>query len=172
MISTPISRRLIWFLLAAGSFALVVGSLLLTAWQDLHPCHLCIFQRLLYMVLALLFLAAGVLAPRPVSRVIGFLSLPLAAGGFATAAYQSWLQMQPPGSVSCVGSEPSLIERLVEWLGQMQPELFLATGFCDEAELTILQLTLANWSLLGFAACLGLAFHAWRQPKERLIFKD
>lgn len=165
-----LSPRQLWLMLAAMAAGLSVGSLVLPVWLDLHPCHLCIFQRLLALLLAGVALGAGLLAPRRAARRAGFLSLPLAAAGIAVAAYQSWLQMQPPGGISCVGGEPGLIERLVEWLGQLVPELFLATGFCEEAELTILGLSLANWSLLGFAVCLALAVLAWRQPSERRLF--
>jgi disulfide bond formation protein DsbB len=56
-----------------------------------------------------------------------------------------------------MAGEPSQIERLVEWLGQLQPELFLATGFCEEAELSILGLSLANWALVSFSAFLVAA---------------
>jgi len=166
---TPLQR---WLLFAAISAGLTIASLVLTGWLDLHPCHLCIFQRLLYLLLAGVGLAAGLLLPRPVAHWVGFLALPLASGGLAVAAYQSWLQMQPPGSISCVGGEPGLIEHLVEWLGQLQPELFLATGFCEEVELTILKLSLANWSVLGFAVCLVLGYWAWRPIPERRIFKS
>lgn len=165
------SPRTLWLILAGGCTSLVVASLVLTAWQNLHPCHLCIFQRLLYMLLAGIGLAAGLLQPRPVGRWVGFFSLPLAAWGLGVAGYQSWLQMQPPGSISCVGGNPSLIERWVEWLGGISPELFLATGFCEEAEMTILGLSLAQWSVLGFAACLILAYRAWRPARERRIFR-
>jgi len=166
------SPRFLWLLLAAGSAGLVIASLVLTVWQNLHPCHLCMFQRLLYLLLAGIGLAAGLLLPRPPARWIGFFALPLAAGGLAVAAYQSWLQAQPPGSVSCVGGELSLIESLVEWLGGLLPELFLATGFCEEVEMTILKLSLANWSVLGFAVCLALAYRAWRPLRERRLFSS
>jgi disulfide bond formation protein DsbB len=89
--------------------------------------------------------------------VAGILVALAAAGGVPTAAYQSWLQAQPPGSVSCVGCQPGHIERLVEWLGQEVPALFLATGFCEEEELAVLGLSLANWALVCFAATLALA---------------
>jgi disulfide bond formation protein DsbB len=78
--------------------------------------------------------------------------------------------MQPPGSISCMAGEPSQIERLVEWLGQLQPELFLATGFCEEAELSILGLSLANWALVSFSAFLvaaGWALFRARQVIDR-----
>ena len=91
------------------------------------------------------------------SLVAGILVALAAAGGAATAAYQSWLQAQPPGSISCVGGQPGGIERLVEWLGQQVPALFLATGFCEEEELVILGLSLAHWALVCFVAVLALA---------------
>ncbi len=159
--------RTLWLLLALAAAVLVAASLILTAWLDLHPCHLCIFQRLLFITLAALgllvyFLRGGW------QRLAGGLTLPLAALGIGVASYQSWLQAQPSGSISCVGGEPGLIERLVEWLGQQSPELFLATGFCEEAELGILGLSLANWALLSFAAFFLVALWALlNQPASR-----
>jgi disulfide bond formation protein DsbB len=171
MQQTLLTPRQLWLSLAALSAGLAGASLVLTLWLDLQPCHLCIFQRLLYLLLAGIGLAAGLL-PRRAARWVGFLALPLAAAGLAVAAYQSWLQAQPPGSISCVGGEPGLIEGLVESLGQLQPELFLATGFCEQVDLTILKLSLANWSVLGFAACLALGYLAWRPIRERRLFRS
>jgi disulfide bond formation protein DsbB len=66
----PTPRQL-WFLLAAGCLGLVLGGLALTAWLHLYPCHLCIFQRLLFMGLAVFGLLAGPLGCRPAARVAG-----------------------------------------------------------------------------------------------------
>ncbi len=160
-----------WLVLAAFCAAIAGTSLVLTAWLNLHPCHLCIFQRLLYMLLAGAGLAAGLLSPRQEARWVGAAGMALAATGLMVALYQSWLQLQPPGSVSCMGSDPGLIERLVEWLARLQPELFLATGFCEQAEWTLLKLSLANWSVLCFSFCLVLGYRAWRTPPVRRIFR-
>ncbi|MGQ9686663.1 MAG: disulfide bond formation protein B [Thiobacillaceae bacterium] len=151
--------RLLWRLTALAAAGLVVASLVLTAWLDLHPCHLCIFQRLLFMKIAALALVAGFL-PGRWRELAGALTLPLSGLGVGVAGYQSWLQAQPPGSISCVGGEAGLIERLVEWLGQRLPELFLATGFCEETELVLLGLSLTNWALVSFAAFLFIALWA------------
>ncbi len=172
MQDTFFTPRRLWALLAIFCAGLFVASLVLTELYDLQPCHLCIFQRLLYLLLALVGLAAWAVTARTSGRLTGLLALPLAAGGLAVAAYQSWLQWQPPGSIGCVGGNPGYIERLVEALGQWLPELFLATGFCEEAELTILGLTLANASALGFAVALALAYRAWRPVPERRLFKN
>jgi disulfide bond formation protein DsbB len=143
---------------------LVAASLILTAWLGLHPCHLCIFQRLLFMTLAGIGLS-GFLLAQVSQRLAAGLTLPIAALGVGVATYQSWLQAQPPGSISCMSSEPGLIERLIEWLGQKLPELFLATGFCEEAELSILGLTLANWAMLSFSLFFLAALWAlFRKP--------
>lgn len=153
-------KRFIWPALAGATATLAGASLALTAWLDLHPCHLCIFQRLLFMLLALL---AGVAAwgrSRAVMLGAGGLFAVTALGGMAVAAYQSWLQWQRIGSITCASGPPGLIERLVEWLGRLQPELFLATGACENKELTILGLSLANLAFLAFLACAAVAVTA------------
>jgi len=147
------SARLLWSLLGAGCLALVVGSLILTVWLDLRPCALCIFQRLLFIVLGLLALAAAGLGPRRAALVPGLLVLSCALAGVGISAYQVWLQLQPPDSASCGGGPLGFIDPLVDWLGERLPTLFLATGFCDEAGPPILGLGLAQWALVGFSAC-------------------
>lgn len=147
----------LWHLLFAATAITAITSLLLTTWFDLHPCHLCIFQRLLFMLLALL--SAFVIWGRsPGARLVAaWLFLLAALGGTAVAAYQSWLQWQPPGGATCDGGPPGPIERLVEWLGQLQPELFLATGLCGDKGMTLGPLSLANLAFLAFLACVVLA---------------
>lgn len=123
----------------------------------LQPCPLCIFQRLLYLLLAALaFFAAFV----PVARRLfcGLLVL-TAAGGVTTASYQSWLQWQPDASLECGFGEPNLIERIVYWFGDLWPQMFMATGFCSSKEWVFLHLSMANWSALCFFAFLLAA--AW-----------
>ncbi|MGF1643676.1 MAG: disulfide bond formation protein B [Thiotrichales bacterium] len=161
------SRRSAWLAVGLGAAALASGSVVLTILLDLSPCHLCIFQRLLFMALAVSALLAAALS-LAAGRVAGFASLLVIITGFGTAAFQTWLEMQPPGTASCVGGDPSAIERLVEWLGERMPGLFLATGFCDEPELRILGLTLANASLMAFTTFFLLALWAlFLKPNPR-----
>jgi disulfide bond formation protein DsbB len=157
---TPTPRRL-WLLLAAGCLGLVGASLALTAWLNLHPCHLCVFQRLLFMGLAALGLVVALVGCRGAGRIAGGLFALLATGGVAVAGYQSWLQAHPVGTIGCGVGRPGLIEGLVEQLGAWLPSLFLATGLCDDPQLIILGLSLANWAGLAFAICLAAAGWAW-----------
>ncbi|WP_058556754.1 disulfide bond formation protein B [Thiohalocapsa sp. ML1] len=151
-----ITHRRLWLLIAVGSAALALASILLTEWLALAPCHLCIFQRLLYMLIAPLALLAA-FTTGLARRISGALVALAAAGGAATAGFQTWLQAQPEGSVSCLGPDMGPIERFVEWLGMQQPTLFMATGFCEDKALVIFGVALAGWALLCFIAILALA---------------
>lgn len=170
-----ITARLLWVLLAVLAALTVLFSLIVTPLLDLDPCHLCIAQRLLFMFLTLL---AGLIAAlgragwrRWSARILAPF-VPASAGlGAGVAAYQSWLQWQPPESVSCIGGPPSLLERVVEWFGQQVPALFMVTGFCEDDGLALLGLSLANWSFLLFLVILGGALWAmwldWRALPSR-----
>ncbi len=154
------SPRLLWSVLGLGCLALVVGSLGLTVWMDLRPCPLCIFQRLLFIVLGLFALAAAWLGRRRGALFPGLVVLSCALAGIGISAYQVWLQLQPPDSASCGGGALSLVDLVVDWLGERLPMLFLATGFCDDAGPPILGLWLARCALIGFSACLVVALWA------------
>ncbi|MBN2887462.1 MAG: disulfide bond formation protein B [Chromatiaceae bacterium] len=158
-----ISTRALWLTLALGGCGVAFFSILLTTWLRLDPCHLCIAQRLFYLLLGLTAGIAALGAKRLWGWISGVLVLIIALAGAAMAAYQSWLQLQPPGSISCLASRPGLIEQGIEWLGERWPALFLATGFCEDPGMRLLGLTLANWALAGFMLCAALALLAlWR----------
>ena len=54
-----------------------------------------------------------------------------------------------------------MTERLIDWLGELFPAFFMATGFCGSKDLVIAGLSLANWSFIIFTlfltSCLSLA---------------
>lgn len=131
----------------------------------LQPCPLCIFQRLIYLLLALIALL-GAIVPRW-HRVSGGLLAAAAAGGVATAAYQSWLQWQPDPSRECAFGEPGPIEQIVNWFAELWPAMFTATGFCSSKEWVFLGLSLANWSALCFLAFLATAGWLGTRSDER-----
>lgn len=143
-----------WFAtLGLGCLGLVAVGMELQALLRLAPCPLCIFQRLLYMVIGVLGLLgwAWPRARQLWSAAIGALGLL----GFGVAAYQTWMQAFPELATECGYSDPSLIERLVDWLGMQAPSLFLATGFCTSREWEMFGLSMANWSMLIFAGIVG-----------------
>ena len=161
----PSTERPVWLTLGLIAIGLAMATVLLTEWLHLEPCYLCVFQRLLMFVLGTLALFTALAPATTAGRWLGATVALVGSCGIAAAAYQSWLQWQPPGSASCLSSDPGLIERLVEWLGQLSPSLFLATGFCEDAGLSIFHLSLANWSLLCFALLSGVAVRASWKPR-------
>lgn len=140
-------------LIALGAFGLVAAGMVVGEIYRLQPCPLCIFQRVLYLLVGTIGLA-GVLLPGGASLwrlLIAWVSV----GGIATATWQTWLQLAPPGSVAeCSYVDPNLIERFVDWLGMRLPSLFLATGFCNDRSWTFFGLTMANWSIVCFVGFL------------------
>lgn len=167
----PSSARLAFLYLFVGAVGLVGAGLVIGEWMRLNPCPLCIFQRVLYLVVGLWALC-GVLVPMW-RRLWGGLIALTALGGLATAAYQTWMQQYPEAATQCGYGDPNLIERFVDWLGLQWPAMFMATGFCTTKEY-ILGMTMANWSIVCFAAFLVLG--AWvgfgrRFEKKRFRFR-
>ncbi len=143
-----ISVRTGFAVIGGIAFSLVILSLVLTELLGLSPCPLCIFQRMLYM---LLILPAVVVLIWPRSLYWGGgLALLIGLGGLVTAAYQSWMQAAPAESAACEYQDPNLLERFVLWAGEAMPSLFYAWGDCVSAEWTFLGLSMANWSLATF----------------------
>lgn len=154
-----LTPRLVWLAIGFASTALVVTSLILTVWLDLHPCPLCIFQRLLWIILAILALVAALSPMLLIGYLARGLAMLVATGGALIAGYQVWLQAQPVASLGCVGGPLKPVETLVFWLGERVPALFLATGLCGDVELMILGSSLAGWSLVCFVV--SLVAGAW-----------
>lgn len=161
------STRIVFAMLALASLGLLAAGLILGEMARLQPCHLCNFQRLLYMMVAF-FALCGVLLPgwrRLWSLLVGLAAL----GGVATAIQQSWMQYAPQEAIECGFGDPTLLERIVDWLGMQWPSMFMVTGFCTNKEWIFLGLSLANWS--GVCFFLLFAGAAWlllrRESAER-----
>jgi protein dithiol:quinone oxidoreductase len=138
--------------ISLGCFGVVAIGMMLQHLLQLSPCPLCIFQRVLYLVVGAVA-ALGVVAPLLSPAVAGAIGL-LAAGGLAVALWQSWMQAYPLLAPTCNFSDPNLIERLVYWLGGEFPDWFLATGLCTSVEWDLFGLSMANWSVFLFAGLL------------------
>ena len=89
----------------------------------------------------------------------------VALGGVATAVQQSWMQYAPQAVTECGFGDPTLLERIVDWLGAQWPSMFMVTGFCTQKDWVFLGLSLANWSALCFLALAGVA--VWQVLRRR-----
>ena len=150
-----LSARSIFVLLAAAALGLLGAALAIGEAARVQPCYLCNFQRFLYIVLAF-FALCGALLPlrhRIWSALVGLTGL----GGVIAAGWQSWMQFAPDTATECGFGDPTLVERLVDWLGAQWPAMFMVTGFCTSKDWIFLGLSLANWSAIAFLGLLGVA---------------
>ena len=161
-----LSTRIVFAALAIVSLGLLAAGLVLGELARLQPCYLCNFQRLLYIVLAVIGVCGSVLpsAGRVWAALFGLVAL----GGVITAMQQSWMQYAPQEAVECGFGDPTLVERLIDWLGGLWPTMFMVTGLCKEKDWVFLGLTLANWSGICFLAIFGLSLYLFlRTPKGK-----
>ncbi len=148
------------FFLAVAVSGLGFLAVLLAVGLRLEACHLCIFQRIVYFLVGASFLVAFLAWKHVALRLPALMSAGACSlWGICVSAQQSWLQWLPASSLTCSAVEPSLTERLIDWLGGLWPTFFMATGFCGSKDLMILGLSLANWSFLILASF--FAASAW-----------
>jgi protein dithiol:quinone oxidoreductase len=135
------------FLACAGliGFALYLQYFL---YED--PCPLCIFQRIAFMVLGVVFLVAALHGPARTGAIVyGFLQFTAAAIGGAIAARHVWLQHLPKDQVPACG--PDLKYMMNKFpLAEVIGKVLSGSGECAEVGWTFLGLTIAGWSLAWF----------------------
>jgi disulfide bond formation protein DsbB len=147
MLVTPRAGYALGFLACAG---LIGFALYLQYVQYEEPCPLCIFQRIAFMVLGVVFLVAALHGPaRTGAMVHGGLQLSVAAIGGAMAARHVWLQNLPKDQVPACGPDLTyLMNKFPLW--EVLGKVLSGSGECAEAGWTFLGLTIAGWSLTWF----------------------
>jgi len=141
------------FLICLG---LLGFALYLQHYEQQDPCPLCILQRIVFIVLAVVFLIAALHGPgRLGSAIYGSALFVVAAVGATLAARHVWLQHLPPRQVpECGPGLEYLLKKLP--LGQVLEKVFKGSGECAEVGWRFLSLSIAEWSLLWFIV-LGLS---------------
>jgi disulfide bond formation protein DsbB len=146
----PLEKKLWW--LISGLCVAGVGIALLSQHVfDMQPCAWCVFQRLIYLLLAVVAaLAASTqsLTPRLVCAMLG---LSLTIAGVLSAWFQAAVASQ---SFSCAQTLADLLMTQTG-LETAMPALFGIYASCMEARVKVFGLEYAYWSLLLFVL-LGL----------------
>lgn len=135
-----------------------------TQYRDVHPldpCPLCIFQRVAFAALALVFLLGGLHAPRGAGgqRAYGVLGLAAAATGIGIAGRHVWLTHLPADQVPSCGPPLNFMME-ANPLGDVIRKVLTGSGECAKVDWTFLGLSMPAWSLLWFvllAAWIALA---------------
>lgn len=163
------SQFLLGFLICA---ALLAYALFVQFRMGLQPCPFCIFQRIAFAALGIVFLLGALHAPRApgARKTWGVLALVAAAVGAGIAARHTWVQLNPPEMPTCSPSWNFLVEQNT-WLGVVR-KVLLAPGDCADIDWQFLGLSMPMWSLAWFAI-LGLAalYAGFKRRKHSLFHR-
>jgi len=146
-------------LLIALASALAMGTALVSQYGfDLHPCPLCIYQRIPYVVAGLIALVAVV---KPALRKPALTVIAVAfVINTGIAGYHVGVEQQWWASAVCGGGIPevSTADDLLAALS-VKPE-----KACDEVDATLFGLSMATYNVV---ACAALAAFAWMARQNR-----
>lgn len=137
------------------SLALVGAALYMQYYEGLEPCPLCMVQRVLMILLALILLIALVHDPRRTRgrRIYGGLVAIAAGAGVAVSGRHVWLQSLPADRVPECG--PGLEFMLRNFpLTQVVDMVLRGSGECAETVWTFLGLSIPGWTMLAFSGFL------------------
>ncbi len=135
----------------AASFAMLFA-LYLQYFQDLHPCAMCVFQRVAMIATGLAFLVAALIGPKGRGRIVaGIAAFIPAIAGAAVAARHVWLQNLPEDQVPACGAG---LEAMLDVfpLAEVIKLVLSGDGNCAVIDWTLLGLSLPAWTMIGFAA--------------------
>jgi disulfide bond formation protein DsbB len=133
----------------------------------IEPCPLCIMQRLTYIVLIPVFLAAAVTRPHGrAQRALFWTAGVLTMAGLAVAGYQTQLQLFPAPAVASRGASLSdMLDTMA--VTEVLARVLHATGDCSDTSFKILGFTLAQASLVIFLGFSVLLLMLLRQRPTR-----
>ncbi len=123
--------------------------------MGLDPCPLCIFQRVAFIGMGLVFLLGALHGPKGWGRKLyGVVVFFIAMIGVGIAGRHVWLQNLPPDQVPACG--PGLGYMLEAFpIGKTLSMVFTGSGECANADWHFLGLTMPTWTLIAYVL-LGL----------------
>src|SRR5690606_27800997 len=148
--------RACFLLCFLGCVALLAYAIYTELYQGLEPCPLCIFQRLAFAGLALVFLVGGLHAPRGTTGRRVYAALLAVAGliGVGIAGRHVWLQSLPPDLAPSCGPPLSFLRETMGPLDLVR-KVLTGTGNCGTVDWTLFGLSMPVWSLAGFVLLTG-----------------
>jgi disulfide bond formation protein DsbB len=140
--------RRVWLFILLVCVGLLSFGMYLQHVVGLEPCPMCIVQRYVMILMALVALLGALLPSRKAALAVGALLTLLAGSGAYVAARQSWLQWYPPEFASCGRDFYGMIETFP--LQRAIPMIFKGSGDCVKVDWTFLGGSIANWSFVAF----------------------
>ncbi len=154
------SRRLLNLAGFAACAALMAYALYVQHGLRIDPCPLCIFQRVGIIATGLVFLVAGLHAPR--GRGAWAYAVLLGATTLATMAVSAkhlYIQHLPEGAVPSCGADLATLMGMFP-LVDVVKKVFSGSGECHQVNWSLLGLSMPGWVLLAALALLALGLYA------------
>lgn len=146
--------------------ALLGYALYLQYYRFLDPCPLCIFQRIAFIKLGVVFALGALHGPKSASwrRGYGVLACLIAAGGAAVAGRHLWLQSLPADQVPACTSM-GLDYMLASFpLQEVLAKVLTGSGECAVIDWQFLGLSMPGWSMVWYVILgLGALWAAFRR---------
>jgi disulfide bond formation protein DsbB len=144
---TPRLGYLAGFLICGG---LILYALYLQYYEYQDPCPLCLLQRVVYIVLMVVFLLGALHGPRRTGAVVYSTLLVLVSlSGAGIAGRHVWLQHLPKDKVPECGPGLGYILDRFPLVNALE-KIFRGSGECAEAGWRLMGLSIAEWSLVWF----------------------
>jgi disulfide bond formation protein DsbB len=149
------------------SFLICMGllgfALYLEIGMALAPCPLCELQRLMFLLVGLCCLFAGLQNPKRRGIIIYSLLISLfCLGGGLLAGHQLWLEVHPPAAANSCGMSLGYLLNALP-LSQALRVAIMGTGDCAVVTWRLLGLSIPAWSLIAF---IGLGITALYQIRR------
>ncbi|MFM1955304.1 MAG: Disulfide bond formation protein [Pseudomonadota bacterium] len=166
MLNNLLATRLAYWLGFVVSFGLVALALVIQTRYQLEPCPLCISQRIVFMVIGVLFLVAAIQNSSKVFFVKAYALLQMLAalGGAGVAIRHWWLQVHKDEMlVDCGVGFDYMFENFP--LQKALTLVFKGTGDCASIDWTFLGFSIPQLALISFV---GFVVYAALVAKARL----
>jgi len=145
------SQRVIFSIIFTVCISLLGFGLYLEHVVGLEPCPLCIFQRVAYIIIAVISLIGAIHNPQKLfERIYASLILIASLCGAGIAGRQIWLQHLPEDKIPECG--PGLEYMLDTFPFTDALRMILSgSGECAEVQWTFLSFSIAEWSIVCFS---------------------
>lgn len=157
-----------WLYLAGSLIpaGLIGGALFLQYFMREDPCPLCMVQRVIFIVIGVLFVIAAAHNAGRIGRwIYSSLIVLTALGGVGVSSRHIWIQHLPKDQVPACG--PGLDFMLQNFpMAEVWQELMHGSGECAVKGWTFLMLGLPEWALINYLLLGVLALViAWRRTE-------
>ncbi|MDD2932423.1 MAG: disulfide bond formation protein B [Methylotenera sp.] len=149
MLNKLLTGRTGYFIGFIACFGLVGLALWIQTRYNLEPCPLCISQRIVFMALGVLFLAAAIFNQAP--KFFAALQVVVALGGAGVAIRHWWIQAHRESMIAdCGVGFDYMFENFP--LEKALKLVFKGTGDCAAIDWTFLGLTIPQLALIAFVS--------------------